>query len=241
MVRQRCDRGYDWMLQLSAEGWAWEFLRRNPAYRDEYLVFRNADPIASSRAAHGWGLLQFVNPAEDARTAIVFWCPAKNPSVLPLATGGKGSNCLAGAQCKVSVLELPWSGRRHVLCSCGGRFLQLAIAGQGDLTQASYVMDDLPKRSSDPKLLALRRLADLTHHKRLRPELYGRQKRGPRLARIAEVLDISADYPAHRSIARAVFGGERANQDWDNVRDHIRRALAAGRSLVQGGYLEFLG
>jgi hypothetical protein len=242
MVRQKSDRGaYEWMLQLSAEGWAWEFLRRNPSYRRHYIACRKADQVAASRAAHRWGLLQFADPDEDARSAIVFWNPAKNQSVLPLVIAGEGRNCLAGAQCKVSVLELAWSDQRHVLCSSGGRFLQLAIAGEGDLNHVRYMMDGLPERSGDPKLMALRRLADLTQHKRLRPELYGRQKRGPRLSRIAEVLDIHANNPAHRSIGRAVFGNERADQEWDNLRDHVRRTLAAGRKLMQGGYLEFLG
>jgi hypothetical protein len=232
--------GYEWMLALSAEGWAWEFLRRNPSYRKHYMSCRKADPVAASRAAHRWGLLQFSDPDEDARSAVVFWNPAKNQSVLPLVTGREGRNGLAGVLCRVSVLELAWSVQRHILCSCGGRFLQLAITGKGDLSRVRYTMDDLPERSGDPKLTALRRLADLTQHKRLRPELYTRQKRGPRLSHIAEVLDIYANNPAHRSIARLVFGDERADQEWDNLRDHVRRALAAGRKLTQGGYLNFL-
>jgi hypothetical protein len=241
MVRQKTDRGaYEWMLQLSAEGWAWEFLRRNPSYHRHYIACRKADHVTASRAAHRWGLLKFADPDEDARTAVVFWNPAKNQSVLPLVIAGEGRNCLADAQCRVSVLELAWSEQRHVLCSSGGRFLQLAISGEGDLIRVRYMMDGLPDRIGDPKLTALRRLADLTQHKRLRPELYGRQKRGPRLSRIAEVLDIHANNPAHRSIARAVFGNERADQEWENLRDHVRRTLSAGRKLMQGGYLEFL-
>jgi hypothetical protein len=241
MVGPKSDRdSYAWMLELSAEGWAWEFLRRNPSYRRHYIACRKADDVAASRAAHRWGLLRFANPDEDARSAIVFWSPAKNRSVLPLVTAGEGSNGLVGVKCRVSVLELAWSAQRHVLYSCGGRFLQLAITGEGDLNRVRYMMDALPERSGDQKLVALRRLADLTQHKRLRPELYSRQKRGPRLSHIAEVLDFSAVNPAHRSIARAVFGNNRADEEWDNLRDHVRRALSAGRKLTQGGYLEFL-
>lgn len=231
---------YDWMLQLSSEGWAWEFLRRNPSYRRHYIACRKADQVTASRAAHRWGLLQFVDPDEDARSAVVFWSPAKNRSVLPLVTKGEGRNGLAGVKCKVSVLELAGSAQRHVLYSGGGLFLQLVITGEGDLNHVLYMLDALPERKGDRKLVALRRLADLTQHKRLRPELYSRQKRGPRLAHIAEVLDFYVNNPAHRSIARAVFGNERADEDWDNLKDHVRRALAAGRKLTQVGYLEFL-
>jgi len=155
-------------------------------------------------------------------------------------TGEAGRNSLADVICQVSVLQLAGSVQRHVLYSCNGRFLQLSITGPGDLDRVRYIMDALPERSADKKLVALRRLADLSQYKRLRPELYGRQKRGPRLSRIAEILDFHAKNPAHRAIACAVFGKERADEEWDNLRDHIRRALAAGRKLTQGGYLEFL-
>jgi hypothetical protein len=231
---------YAWMLELSAEGWAWEFLRRNPSYRSHYLACRKVDNFVASRAAHRWGLLNFADPDEDARSAIVFWNPEKNRSVLPLVTAGEGCNGLVGLKCRVSILELSWSAQRHVLYSCCGRFLQLAISGEGDLNRVRYMMDALPERSSDPKLVSLRRLADLTQHKDLRPALYSRQKRGPRLSHIAEVLDYCASNPAHRSIAHAVFGKDRAEEEWENIRDHVRRALAAGRKLMQGGYLEFL-
>jgi len=185
-------------------------------------------------------LLKFVDPDVDALSAIVFWNPAKNRSVLPFVTAGEGQNGLVGLKCRVSILEFAWSAQRHVLYSCAGRFLQLAITGEGDLNRVRYMINAVPERSGDPKLVALRRLADLTQHKRLRPELYSRQKRGPRLSHIAKVLDFFANDPAHRSIARALFGSERVDEEWDNLRDHVRRALAAGRKLTQGGYLDFL-
>jgi hypothetical protein len=233
-------KSYEWMLDLSAEGWAWEFLRRNSSYRRHYIACSEADQVSASKAALRWGLLQFADPDVDARRAQVFWSPAKNKSVLPLVTGAPGSNGLADVKCQVSVLQGVLSAQRHILYSCCGRFLQLSIAGAGDLNCVRFVMDALPERSSDKKLVALRRLADLIQYKRLRPELYGRQKRGPRLVRIAEVLDSYVKNPAHRSIARAMFGEERADEEWDNLRDHVRRALAAGQKLVRGGYLEFL-
>src|ERR1700722_18615976 len=198
------------MLELSAEGWAWEFLRRNPSYRRHYIACNKADEIVASRMAHRWGLLQFVDPEVDARSAIVFWNPTKNQSVLSLETAGEARNGLGGVECHVSLLEPAWSDQRHVLYSSGGRFLQLAISGKGDLNRVRFVMDVLPKTNGDRMLVALRKFADLIKHKRLRPELYSRQKRGPRLSHIAQILDLYASNPSHRSIARDVFGRERA-------------------------------
>ncbi len=131
MVKSIDSRGaYEWMLELSAEGWAWEFLRRNLFYRRDYASFSQVDEVVAAKAALRWGLLQFSDPDIDARMAVVFWNPAHNQSVLPLVTVGEGRNGLAGVKCKVSVLEPVSSGQRHVLYSGGGRFLQLVIPGR---------------------------------------------------------------------------------------------------------------
>jgi hypothetical protein len=102
------------------------------------------------------------------------------------------------------------------------------------------LVDVLPEHANSPKLTALRRLGDLIQHKRLRPELYSRQRRGPRLLHLIQILDFYARDPSHRSVARCLFGRERTDSDWDNLRDHVRRAIAAGRKISQGGYLSLL-
>ena len=241
MTRLKRDRGnYEWMLNLSAEGWAWEFLRRNSRYQRDFALFRNEDELSASSAASRWGLLRFVDPALDAREAVVFWNPFLNKAVLPVVTAGEGKGGLADVKCKVDILG-DVTTQRHVLYSCCGRFLQLMVTGKGDLSRARLLVDALPDRSNDRKLIALRRLADLSKHKRLRPELYGRQRRGPRFTHLIQVLDSFAKDPRHRSIARDVFGFEKAEEGWDGLRDHVRRALAAGRSLSTHGYLKLLG
>ncbi len=192
---------YDWMLDLSAEGWAWEFLRRNLSYRSDYIALGHQERPEASAAALRWGLLQLADPDLDARNAIVFWNPAQNPSVLPLVTAGEAVNGLVDLNCQVSILESQGSHQRHVLYSCVGFFLQLAVTGDGALNRVRYLMDVLPEQGCGPKLTALRRLADLIQHKRIRPQLYGRQRRGPRLAHIAEVLDCSAHKPTGRGAA----------------------------------------
>jgi hypothetical protein len=49
---------YDWMLGLSAEGWAWEFLRRNPDYRQAYVACTLVGNLPNPyEAAACWGLL----------------------------------------------------------------------------------------------------------------------------------------------------------------------------------------
>lgn len=232
---------YDWMLALSPEGWAWEFLRRNSEYRQDFTTHGHIISAVSLDIAKRWGLLRLEDPATDARNAIVFWSPLHNGAVLSLVTtDDRTSNGLYDVRCKVTVMESLSGPTRHVLYSCNGRYLQLAVAGDGPIDRTRFLMDVPPEHGGDLQILALRRLSDLRRHKKLRPHLYRRQHRAARLAHIAEILDSYARNPAHRAIAQDVFGSERTKEDWDNVRDHIRRAVAAGQKLTQSGYLEFL-
>jgi hypothetical protein len=250
MVRSNNNRSaYEWLLQLSAEGWAWEFLRRNPDYRRDYVAFSQVESDLASSAALRWGLLKFEDPDIDAREAIVFWSPKHCRSVLSVVAAGdlpdcpSGGECrMAGVKCRISVFEASGSSHRHVLYSCEGLFLQLAIAGAnyGDLSRVKLLVEAFPQRGGDHRLLALRRLADLFQHRRMRRQLYARQRRGPRLSHIVQILDAHAKSPRHRATAREVFGEEKADGEWDNLRDHVRRAVAAGRKLTQSGYLDFL-
>lgn len=114
---------YEWMLKLSAEGWAWEFLRRNPDYRRDYYVDLDDGPGASAHNASYWGLLKFVDPDQDARSAAVFWSSDRNPFVLTLLTAGAAhANSLSGIKCNIAVLKLAGSDVQHVLFGREGRF-----------------------------------------------------------------------------------------------------------------------
>jgi len=230
---------YDWMLGLSAEGWAWEFLRRNPDYRQDYVACTVGNLPNRHEAAARWGLLTVTDPNVDARSAAIFWSSGQSQAVLQLVTAGETEpNGLSNLNCKTSALALPGMPQRHVLYSSEGRFLQLAITGDGAICRSRYMVDALPEH--DGQLTALRKLTDLLRYKRMRPHLYGRQRRGRRLAHVAAILDSYARHPAYRLVARDVFGNERAESDWDRLRDHIRRVVAAGRKLSRNGYLEFL-
>jgi hypothetical protein len=48
----------------------------------------------------------------------------------------------------------------------------------------------------------------------------------------------------HRQIAIAMFGEERVARDWsdpgEHMRDAVRRAIARGLALMEGGYRMFL-
>ena len=65
---------YLYVLWLDALALAWEYLRRHPDYRFDWLRHHRR-PQAAQDAAHRWGLRLLENPALDARDAHPAWLP----------------------------------------------------------------------------------------------------------------------------------------------------------------------
>ena len=65
---------YLYILGLDALALAWEYLRRHPDYRFDWLR-RHRRPRAAPPAAHCWGLRLLEDPALDARDAQPAWLP----------------------------------------------------------------------------------------------------------------------------------------------------------------------
>lgn len=245
---------YRWMSMLSSLGWAWEFLRRNPAY---ICAYNNEGGHAPDIGVDGqnqtlmWGLLRFENPSLDARNANVFWRMRACREVLPLAASpmrrGTEANMLRlkNLQCRATVHPFGADRRQDVLFAQDGRFLQLAVFGDTPLEEALLLTPALPSsiyRGS--RLLAVRRLTDLVQHQAIRPSLYPRERRAPRLMRVAQALDGWLAKASYHDIAVALFGPARVERDWrdprEHLRDQVRRAVRYGRDLMESGYRQFL-
>ena len=65
---------YLYILWLDALALAWEYLRRHPDYRLDWLRHHRR-PQAAQQAAHRWGLRLLEDPALDARDAHPAWLP----------------------------------------------------------------------------------------------------------------------------------------------------------------------
>ena len=68
---------YLYVLHLDDLGTAWEYLRRNPDYRLDWLRHHRRPP--KPQQAHRWGLRLLEDPALDARDAHPAWLPAMWP------------------------------------------------------------------------------------------------------------------------------------------------------------------
>lgn len=233
-----------WLRQLPRRGWAWEFLRRNGAYQADYYrsLAGKADPAP-------WGLLRFCDPIRDALTAPVLWRPEDSPEVLPLTVGAAPGAAVMldlGRLPRCAVRRFDAAERRHdLLLGDGGRFLQLAIFGEEDVSRAGLLMSAL----GDPAIItartvALRRLNDVLYTRNMRPSLYPAENRAQRLANVLAALDGSLHCLPQREIAVKMFGPSRTEREWnhpnENLRDQVRRAVAYGQELMKGGYRQFL-
>ena len=190
---------YRWMSALSRLGWAWEFLRRNPAYIDAFNTVAGAtdgSAADSDKRAPIWSLLRFEDPALDARHANVFWLLEACREVLPLTASpmrrGSEANTLrvSDLQCRTIVYSYGEDERRDVLFAQEGRFLQLAIFGNTPMKEALLLT---PALAVQP----LSRQAPVggpSPHRsrgtsRDAASLYPRERRAPRLMRVAQALD----------------------------------------------------
>lgn len=134
---------------------------------------------------------------------------------------------------------------QHVLFADGGRSFQLEVSGDQPLDNAMLLTPALPIcKLAASRLLGVKRLSDLTTHGQLRPSLYPKDRRAPRLVRVVQALDGWLGEASHREIGTALFGAARVQRDWNhpggNMRDQVRRAIGYGRTLMDGGYQRFL-
>jgi hypothetical protein len=146
--------------------------------------------------------------------------------------------------CRTSILNTPGT-LQHLLFQDGPRSLQL-IASDMNVMQPTYLLTKalVKPHNVRPHLSALRCLNELNSSGRLHRRHFPPESRSRRLAFILQALDGWLDNASYRDIAAALFGRARIEADWsdpgDHLRDRVRRAVRRGRSLMDGGYHQFL-
>ena len=237
---------YLWITALPRPALAWEFVRRSPSYRAAYQSI----DLLEREPGSSWPMVRLEDPHLDARHALPAWTGVVSDEILPLQTGGHPQEAIRAAidvdrlRCRMTTID-DQPGTTHVLFAELGRQLHLAVeshpaAGLGLVTPALAPMQVTVKRT-----LALRRLSDLAEHGELRAHLYPAESRAPRFARILQALDGALAGARHRDIAVSLFGERRVTQDWaspdNHLRDHVRRAVAQGRTMMANGFVRLLG
>lgn len=134
------ERSYDFTAQLMPRGWAWEFLRRNPAFQRDLLAALQTNNLSRGASVAGTrrpticraGMFCFAE--SQGRSAAVFWSPRRCANVLPVIAEQPSSSStaspfeLAALPCRAAVLLKP-DKSQHVLLGNAERSLQIAVSG----------------------------------------------------------------------------------------------------------------
>ena len=216
---------YLYVLWLDALALAWEYLRRNPDYRLDWLR-RARRPDAAQR----WGLRLLEDPALDARDAHPAWLPGHADVVQLYPDADPPPDAAAFAFWSLpGHKQLLHDGKGLVLIARSpGRCLRYALApGLEDGMAVAYAQRGgaaAPALGHAPSAV------------QTRPR--------PTPAALLELhtlqaLDATLAGASLRDVAEGLFGADAVAADWHadgDLRARVRRLVRRGDALMRGGY-----
>ncbi|MEO7688347.1 MAG: DUF2285 domain-containing protein [Sphingomonas sp.] len=216
---------------------AWEWLRRSPAYVESWET--------GCGVPSAFGLVRFEDPARDAIIARPFWHAGVDPAVLRgevVTSGSRDLFDLALLPHLVTSIAPRLLGEvsEHILVSDGLRSVRidLAAGGPADLPAAvRWHIDGL--RDAGPQLLALRQLVALSRSGQFSKSLHRPERRARRWIEMLRVHDAIAAGVTHRDIAGALFDVDVSGTGWraaaGSWRLRVQRLAAGARECIAMG------
>lgn len=228
---------YLYTLHLDSLALAWEYLRRHPDYRLDWLR-RRRRPESAQR----WGLRLLEDPALDARDAHPAWFPDHDAVVQLYADADPPPDAVAFEFWRIpGHRHLIHDGKRLVMVTLWpGCCLRLAFApGLVDGMAYAYAMRACAMPCSRYHALAaeLDKLAtDAVPVGATRPR--------PSPAALQELhtlqaLDAALAGASLREVAEGLFGADAVAKGWyadGGLRSKVRRLVQRGKALMRGGY-----
>ena len=217
---------YLYVLGLDALALAWEYLRRHPEYRLDWLR-RSRRPQAAQHAAHRWGLRLLEDPALDARDAHPAWLPGHAAVVQLYPDADPPVDAEPFAFWRIpGHKQLIHDGKGLALVARSpGRCLRFALApGVEDGMAVVYAY----RGGANARLAT-----DLAPMARPRPPPAAMME-----LHTLQALDATLAGASLREIAEGLFG-EDAAADWysdGGLRSKVRRLARRGDALMRGGY-----
>jgi hypothetical protein len=245
---------------LDRPGWAWEFLRRNANFQRDVRVNRAGTPSAIPHAsgatiyrlrrkfiaAEQWGLVAFADPAKSAREAPVFWRADRQRRAI-CCTARTASN-----DTDERINLAAFGGGRGVLVMNSSEH----IAIHGHRKSASMVVTGSPFAIGDCALTfhvqGLENAAAACETLRILNQLRSNgtgptpptERMDEKYLSYLVALDGHLAGRTYRDIAEILYGPDRVKAVWisetRHLKDKVRRAVAAGIELMNGGYLKLL-
>jgi hypothetical protein len=259
---------YRYIRELDQSGLAWEFLRRNSAYAKK-VAHRNlaqqttgasqeldalTEPGTETAIVEGdalaaeWGLAFAEAPNLNALQARLFWMPDSykaTPTVQAAAAQQTREAFKIRELGRMATLLLHPDGYQLLLLSDGARRIQLAIS-QGNLRQGDchlhFSVSGGPH--TEDQLATITGFLFICRHRRFPRPPRGRKRSGQRSAMQLQAHDGRNAGATFQQIAVALWG-DWVRQAWkgpghDALRMRVKRLLATGNRMVQGGYRDLL-
>jgi len=245
------DREADWrdpaayapLLAADRSLIAWEWLRRDPAYRvDAGQSLRTG--VAGSPAR--WGLHAFVPPDLGVPAARPVWTAGADPFVLAVEAGPPRGDDLFQLDRFEPMATLVGGDRsEHLLLCDGSRTIRVdVLAGSiaGGPAELRYRIAGL--KSAERPVLALRRLIALCRTGVLSRSLHPPEVRAARWVLELRARDALAAGAGQREIAAVLLGGEASRPNWrvlsPSLRSRVQRLVRSARAMGGGGYRALL-
>ena len=236
---------YLYILELDRIELAWEYLRRNKAYRGQWQDAGDAAPVTSAKT---WHCKRLVDPKIDARNAFPEWLP-NSVSALRVVPAHPEDESL-----KFSLWRLPG---HKILRRTRSAFLLHGHTARSicrfslspRVTHQSAFAYQIPAGLDPDLATSLIRQINAAMTAELHSETHasvaiGRPKRESLMhMRTLQALDGAEAGATHRAIAESLYGTKDVWRRWSKYSElpsHIRYLLRRGRALVDGGYFRLL-
>lgn len=230
---------YLYVLHLDGPALAWEYLRRHPAYRRDWLRRRRQPEVAQA-----WGLRLLEDPALDARDAHPVWFPDHDAVLLLYPDSDPPPDAALFEFWHIpGHKHLTHDGKRLVLVSrwpdcC----VRLALApGLADGMAYVYAVRACTAPCASYRMVTAE-LDKLVTADGTAPAAAARSRPTPAALlelHTLQALDAALAGASLRETAIGLFGTEAASGGWyadGGLRSRVRRLVRRGQSLMRGGY-----
>jgi len=211
----RSPDAYCELLHCDRRAFAWEWLRRSPAYRNRWAARNRSADDAPGR----FGLLTWVDPALAAPDARPIWSIDTDPRVLcgRPAEGAGADHDLFDVREVSAFLSFAVDAAHieHWLLSDGRWFVRLDLHDGTLLGGPALVEHRIAGlASAGPKLDALRQFVALARKGRLPASMRPKERRAAQWILELRVADALLEGARQQAIARALFGHAIAAGRW---------------------------
>ncbi|HEX4736697.1 MAG TPA: DUF2285 domain-containing protein [Allosphingosinicella sp.] len=231
------------LLAADRAAFAWEWLRRDEAYRTAAAATLRA-ALSGAEEPACWGLHAFVDPALPAVLARPVWRLPDYPYVLEAVADPALSSAdafeLEKVRALATVLRSP-SGPEHLLLSDGYHNIRLDIIG-GSVAAGPVALGYrlCGFRTAQAPLLVLRRLLALMLTGRFQRGLFPPDARAPRRILLLRAHDALNAGARQRDIAEMLLSAEAREPRWrlaaPSLRSRVQRLVRDARAMARGGY-----